>query len=419
MEIKNGETTYDVTDYVEACDPIPITNRNKNWEPVISEFNMEIVNKIIFTPAEGDEVYFYVDENVRFSGKINSVKPNYGESRYVINVVQDLNNLLIYDMDYNTHYTEMTTDTTDIEFRKPDNQIHYYGGELVELGNFQILYLIKKMFEIGGLTLDTSYCEDAVVAGTDVDGTWHNFAVKHFAVDEGAIFSLGQDQVVMPVDIPDDINLIDKQPTFWDIIQILCGFLTLRIQTTGKKTYRLIYAGQLSELALDDDYKYENMPETMKAKYKSLTMNNGATTARWEYYRESSHTAEFNLPYDIVTPTVDFYNAGDKTAVKWINGLVCLLRDTRGSANDGDLLFPDDDPSGYSPCFTMPYEAVELSYEYFNNTDFIREPIKDQTITKIITGYKDDGGSTNYNVLSNKIDTEVSESIIELIEIAE
>ncbi|RMD51752.1 hypothetical protein D6827_01525, partial [Candidatus Parcubacteria bacterium] len=120
---------------------------------------------------------------------------NYEQSTYKLTVNSSLMLLERYKVDYNTLHSTLVSGASLNEYNSNDNEGY---------PNVQILYLMKKMFSIAGLSLDTSNVDSRIVESGGVYGTIYE---NDLVLDENMLYALNQDYAM-------NYRVVEGQPSY-------------------------------------------------------------------------------------------------------------------------------------------------------------------------------------------------------------
>lgn len=217
FSIKNNTDVLD--NYIFRCDKVPLWQCNRNYEPILPEFSMDVDENITESLIEIDEpidVYYNNDAYPVFSGYI--VRKQYKTEKRAFEVTV-LHNLAKLQNEYITHdvlHAAIAAGATNKQYRSSDNQ--GYPG-------IQLKHLLETMFDIAGLTLDTQDIDNVDLftwfdpdTSTDMDFLFH-----HLRVDENMLYAINQPVAAYhtTLDADGDYNL--NRISFWDFISYVCS----------------------------------------------------------------------------------------------------------------------------------------------------------------------------------------------------
>lgn len=253
----------DISDYVVGAGDVPYISRNRDWTLRAETWSVSIASTIRDHASYADNFVFSADEKfavwdstkLLFAGYIKKAPLDYESMTFNIEVVNDLQKMEDYRIDYDTlHATLIAGSPTAFEYRVRS----YYL-----MPSVHYLYLMKKMFSIAGLTLDTSELDDVTAFTYTYTATAflgeYTAAVKYkdLFVGESELYCLNQSFDSYHTTIDSTIYDHSKDKiTFFELIKELCSYLSLMIVPTAIDNYKLILSTSNYTIADDDKYEY-------------------------------------------------------------------------------------------------------------------------------------------------------------------
>jgi len=246
IEVKKSSTWYDITDYVISIGLIPYIERNRDYTMSSQPLDISVSTASGISFVTQDPIRITIDSTVRWAGFITTCPNSYDERVWNLSVANDLNKLQAYNVDYSTLHTQLATAST-----YPDFYVDYSSAQRVG-----VLYAMKSMFTVAGLTLDISGVQDVTTSNDAPDGTI-SVPYKAFYLWEEQLYCINQSIATSHTAI-DDItqNYFQSKINCYDFVsEILSGF-GFGLMMTGLSSYKLIEPTANYSPADDDKYSY-------------------------------------------------------------------------------------------------------------------------------------------------------------------
>lgn len=314
FRVFEDETFYDYSDYVVGIDPVPMIDRNRDFEPIVSEFNMT-VTRALSALAKGQDVVIYKQSNIIFTGYIDSIRTNYADDTYEVRILSHLALLQNYYVDYTTLHSDLVGNASSIEEYCPA-AADFEGYESV-----QCLYLIKRMFAIAGLEIFWTEIENTVLFNFTKSGKLEDYKAEDIRIDEFVLYAINQSRVYKYDDDP--ANTYEHEPsqkiTFFDFLKIFCSVTGLFLAPRALKRY-LFYHSTLGNYTVSDDYKWGYSSEEIDAREVdyNFIMNFAVQDANW---RSGYHSKGGAFPIEQI-------NQGTgNNLIDWYDNLFFLLKE--------------------------------------------------------------------------------------------
>jgi len=279
----------DVADYVISCGKIPHIKRNRMHEPLAGTFDFEVTDKA--SPIKGQGIVVKVENINRFYGFISRVDYNYEKKAYKVEVTSKLLLLKRFRIDYTTLQTAISSGASSNQYRAIDNQGY---------PNVALLWLLKKMFIIAGLVLDTSNVDSELKESGGIYGTIY---YSDIVMDVNMLYALNQTDAVnrLVIDcqpIYGDNTFEDKKVTFFEFFQRICIGMKLCVQpSTTANTYVI----KLNVTPAAGNYVVSNND---KIGYNVVgTDLDSSITAKLQVYYGADNYANFRAAYTGMTFT--------------------------------------------------------------------------------------------------------------------
>jgi hypothetical protein len=452
VERYNGTTWVNISDYVisEGTGKIPFIERNSDWSPIASTFDLGVSSAFGTAIVRGDRFRFYNDTQVIFAGYADKVIYDYERRYYRVQLTNDLAKLSALKLDYDT-LNALIIDTADL--------FKYNASD----GNINMLWAMQCCFTAAGLSLDISEVSSKVFyPSLQEDGTSKNATIDKFAIPSVVFYSIG-------VPAAGRYDVIDREYsndkiTLFEFISFLFKVFRFTITLSDVNTYKLHYetdtfitsiwgdanvANSTYTIADDNIYSYDK--ETL---FKECTdafvairlpdiprtiITNNSTVNLNAFYtvQEDGDTGPYGLgdhgafvaysltDYCWPRKDIDLYgrywppsspdSTTDAKRIDWLDNLALKVYnkpDVQTTDPNGNPIWvpgpwvPTIRPLNYAP--TAGYETPELYMFRMSNALKIGLT-KDRQIEKITT----DMNTSYKNVLKNFIDIQNRTSEIE------
>lgn len=284
----------DISDYVIGADPVPYISRNRDWTLRADTWTVNIAATIRKDASYNSDTFkFLADDRfavwdatkLLFVGYVKKAPLDYATMVFNVETVSDIQKTDNYKIDYATlHAALIAGSPTQYEYRAQS----YYVMPTVHY-----LYLMKKMFSIAGLTLDTSAIDNVVAFHYIYDATY-NADVKYrdLFVGESELYCLNQSADAYHTIIDNTLYDYNKDKiTFFELLKELCGILSIAIVPTAIDNYKLILA--TSNYSIADDDKYEYASEDVSADEELANL--GLSIQSLDYTKVLSGSANSNM----------------------------------------------------------------------------------------------------------------------------
>ncbi len=282
----------DISDYVVGADQVPYISRNRDWTLRADTWTVNIAatirkdasyNSDLFKFLANDRFAVWDSTKLLFVGFVKKAPLDYATMVFNVETVSDIQKTDNYKIDYATlHATLIAGSPTQYEYRAQS----YYVMPTVHY-----LYLMKKMFSIAGLTLDTSAVDDVVAFHYTYDTTYNaDVKYKDLFVGESELYCLNQSIDNYHTIIDNTLYDYNKDKiTFFALLQELCGFFKWMILPTAIDNYKLVLSISSDKYSIDPDDKYEYVTEEVSADEE---LNNLGLSIQSVDYRKVLATAE-------------------------------------------------------------------------------------------------------------------------------
>lgn len=213
-KIKINDT--DISDYVLSCSEVPVIERNRNWEPIISEIDM-ILGKSINSLIVIDNVIkisFAVSETYPFFiGYIFEHKYDYDNRVYNVKIRSIMGKLEQYKMTgHNLVNVAGILSGTDLEYKNPDNE--GYAG-------LQLIWIIRRFIESIGYATDIP--KDTFIENVNISGPIYPINLEHLRVDYFMLRNIGQEKAYRLGELNTNSEIKGFIPTFFDFFKWFCA----------------------------------------------------------------------------------------------------------------------------------------------------------------------------------------------------
>lgn len=224
-----------INSYIISSDPIPVmTERNKDYTPIISEFNFIVSASFTGSLAAGQSIRVYLDNVIFFQGKIAEKKYDYQMRVYNVIARSDFYVLKDYRVSYENLHSDLVTGTT-FQYTPSDN----FG-----LPNVQVLFAITTMMHNAGFLNFTipSTVTDRVIKSINFGGDVHEMTINDLKMDENMLYAINQASAINTAGILADYLNINSQISFWDFIIEFCSHFGLSLWLTAPGSVWLVPA---------------------------------------------------------------------------------------------------------------------------------------------------------------------------------
>lgn len=276
IEYYNANTSawVDISSYVTSCPIIPRTNRNRDWTLRIEQLSFTVavtVRDVLdgsFNFANGHKFRIYINDGFIHGGYC--VKSVYDFREMVFNVTIKNNLGLLQNklVDASTLFSLFETGTNWYDFNLTPNNFLATGAIV------GVLWAMKQMFAVSGLTLDTTDVDEVVLL-THVDSEiledcTTTFQDLFFYVN--VLFCVGQSVRTYHTNIDSISNDYNRyKKNCFDVISEIITSLRLHLVQTDLDTFKLEY--NEDSYTLDDDDTFEYEEETIAERTADYTDN--------------------------------------------------------------------------------------------------------------------------------------------------
>lgn len=256
----------DISDYiVNGTSEVPYISRNRDFTPRFESWDVRIAYSLTATRsgwtnfAAKDRIRVMNDTTTLFVGYVISSPLNYSSLEFEVKVMTDIYKLHDYLIDYDTLHSVISGGSPSSTEYRP------YSYYLMPTIHFT--YLMKQMFSIAGLILDTSTVDNVVA----FSHTWDNEQVgdpvsmdityKDFFTGESELYCINQSIDAYHTVI--DYYAYDYKKnkiTFEILISALCQIFGFTIDLISTDNYQLNLITENYTIADDDNYDYKNEP---------------------------------------------------------------------------------------------------------------------------------------------------------------
>jgi hypothetical protein len=262
VEYYYNSTWNDISNYVVSVDKVPFVARNRDITIRLESWSLNIaitLNQI--SPFNAGWTSFAQKERIRisdgatllFTGYIITSPYDYSSMEFNVTTITDLNKLQDYLVDYDTLHSAISGGSPSATEYRPYS---YYIMPTVHW-----TYLIKKMFLIAGLTLDTSTIDDIIAfpyTWVELGGITMDVTFKDFFTGESELYCLEHSVNAYHTII--DSELYDHKKdkiTFFNLINAICSALGLAVNLTTTDNYALAQVILNESYTVIDDDKFE------------------------------------------------------------------------------------------------------------------------------------------------------------------
>ncbi len=368
VEIYRSSAWQDISDYVSKASPVPYIGMNRDWTSINEHFDCSISFGCPYIPVLSDKIKVTVYNTIIFSGFITRTPSNADSRTYDIEVSHNL--LLLQNL-----LVEHSSGITACAI------VDGYGYRL-----FYILPLLKEMFTLSGLILDTTAVENILVFHDATLGI--DVYYRSFYTWEPALYCINQ-SIAANYTVIDD-TLLNKyngsKITFYDYFnEIISGF-GFGIQITDINTFKLI--APTSGYTPSDDTKYSYVSDPITAASKDAVATYNVAGVNYSDYTNTT-------PYARSAP-VNVSGLGT-LALSWYSN---------------NLILWNDDPTN-----TIPYSTGGGLYPFATNSASVGMNVTKNKFNANCANYTEERITTDIDltprtVIQNYIDLEKRTSII-------
>jgi hypothetical protein len=410
VERYNGTTWVNISDYVisEGTGKIPFIERNSDWSPIASTFDLGVSSAFGTAIVRGDRFRFYNDTQIIFAGYADQVIYDYDRRYYRVQLVNDLMKLDSYKLEHSVLGTLIETNGGDLFKYNPSDSQGY--------PNVNLLWAMQCCFTAAGMSLDVTDVADLVYYDFS-NPSFPDVTYSDLAMDYNMLYCLGQTSAAYRSDLDDpNQNFISSKITLWDFMQELFRYFGFTLVLQDVNSYKLLKEDTAYTIADDNKYRYET--DTKLAEYPDKTIYTEFYTVdvfrrseshpiRWFYSGSNAGTpkecAKFNVNLQAIAP-VDY----TMQAIDWMPHFVVVPYESTGTP----LVFtPDISDSNFLTYHntSTPY----YTYSQFGLIPMARERVKYYTLDKQTESITTDYNTTVKSVLKNFIDINNRTSEIE------
>ena len=198
--------------------------------------------------------------------------------------------------------------------------------------NVTLNRLLEKIFEKGGMALDTSEVHEITLFQKTVDGVLTIYTLKTICIDEHMLYCLNIDRAMhySKIDDPEtDAGYSSSKLSLWEFVSLLCGVFDLVILPKDSGYGKFKLARITGSMSYSED-------DTLSMTEEKVLKDGGGYTL---FVRRSDIRVSYGS--GIETDLEDREKTvvgGGKEKVEIISNLKLLLRDRRGGATPGAVL---------------------------------------------------------------------------------
>ncbi|HDY88173.1 MAG TPA: hypothetical protein ENH82_08685 [bacterium] len=283
----NRSGFQDISDYIVSLSGISYIRRNRDWTPVAEDISMSVSYSNPYDIIKGDAITIKDGSTTLFYGLVHAVVGSADTRTYNCKVKAELLSLEDYLVEYDQLHTDIANNGGDLFKYDPSDD---NGYPVVN-----ILWLMQKMFEDAGLTLDISLVEDEIAfsfdfpngGGVGVPST-QNVQYKRFALDENEMYCINQDVATFHTTLDADGNPYhNSKITHWDLIQEFCSAFKFSLIVSGVNTYQLSI--ETANYTIADADAYSHGLESIDSAAADVSVKNSA--ALRANYKTTTKTA--------------------------------------------------------------------------------------------------------------------------------
>lgn len=256
--VKSG--SIDISDYVDDCSGVFVIERNRNFEPVLSEITMIVSGNVSPGSVQpGDEIRIAPESSSSYPfyiGIISESKYDKEEHIYNLQIRSKLSVLQNYLVNYQTLHNVLSAGATLQQYRAVDNQ---------GFPSVQLTWIIEKMFELLNIEINLP-SPLGIIQTISFGGIDRLMQLQHLRVDENMLYAINQPDACNHNTIDADPNKRVLVPTFWDFFIWFCSVIgntetnnigyNLRWSTSGTPEQLELFIRDNTEITIDDDINY-------------------------------------------------------------------------------------------------------------------------------------------------------------------
>ena len=309
VEIQKATTWTDISDFITDGSPVPFISRNRDYTLKIETIQLTlstasqtlVINSNPFTPALNDGIRIKYNGTLIWAGYISKCPLNYDTFSYDLEVTNNLYYLQNFRVDYGTLHAQFATGgatqyipsslssggltnvaSGNIQISTKDNLGGgYYYLPATSFGDYgsstlHLLWALKQMFIVAGLTLDTTAVDSLSPFNFDFSATYNGSNIlpvlySDLYLWEEMLWCINQSVVVDHLTI-DYSSYSDNKISCFDYISEICSQLSFGIYQTGEMAYKLIPTiyGTLNTYNPSNDTRYSDKYDNV---HQQLPMN--------------------------------------------------------------------------------------------------------------------------------------------------
>ncbi len=325
VELYKSSVWNDISDYITKASPVPYIERNRDWSPMSTSFNCSISISVPYVLLLNDPVRVKYNSTVIFAGYITRSPENYDTREYEVEVTNDLYKLTKYLVEYSTLHTQLASSSV-----YPNYNVDYNS-----IPRVYVLWLLKSMFTVAGLTLNTTAVDDVTTTNEITPGTPISVPYKAFYIREAELWCLNQG-VAVDHTIIDSLNYdyVKNKITFYDLFLEILSAFGFGIYITNVSNYKLIQP--TSNYSPSDDAKYSYKSEPLNPQYTDAEVN-------WNIWGVNYSDYTSTTPY--TNPAGAQPDGKGKNILSWLSNLQILFSN------------PLDGSTAYSTQGLRPYAS--------------------------------------------------------------
>ena len=212
--------TDDISNYVIECDSIPVWRANTNYSAIIPEFTMMVDDAVTEALIEEDQaidVYYDDDTYPFFTGYVVRKQYKLERRAYQVTVLHQLGKLKDHYITYSTLHATLAAGATAQQYLNPDNQGY---------PSTQLVWVLKKMFSIAGLILDTQDVDNVLIETIVAGGLDRDILFQHLRLDENMLYAVNQPVASVHGTYDGSFDYQANRLTFWDFVSAICSYVS-------------------------------------------------------------------------------------------------------------------------------------------------------------------------------------------------
>lgn len=379
---KVGGSYVDISDFVIEASEMPLYERNRDWSPIISDFNLSISQLFSQMPDLNDVIRVTLSAGYVYAFIVTGRELDYSIRAWKVTCKLNLSLLQSKILCRDNLHTKLVATGGDKE--------KYCLNDNWGYNNFRLTWVLQNMFTDAGLTLDVTDANNAVMGYFPRDGEPFNpqplvqnnviygidIKVDEIMLYMSGVSAAGQDWQTDPTSgayIYDTTQRI----SYWTFITNILGICAWQIINTGENSYKLV--SYQTQYSCNDDAKYQYKKPRKYRQYQRVAYAIPASL-RSQYYLTGMRALQAQYGFT-QSPTPDY-------TLSFPANMIFLFRDKWNAT-----------PGTVRAAYMLPWaDGATPSYFY---KDYMRDGYRKDFDTEEITTDLTPG---NYECVSHFID---------------